>query len=56
MIRLAIMSLESEKESDDYSIKFNEEMILHFTQTHLAEIQEIFRLIDEYGLPHDDKI
>lgn len=56
MIRLAIMSLESEKESDDYSIKFNEEMILHFTQTHLAEIQEIFRLIDEYGLPHDDEI
>ncbi len=40
--------------SEDCSIKFNKEITLHFTHVHIAEIQEIFRLIKEYGLPNKD--
>ena len=50
-IRGAILSLDVDEEADDYSIELNADMTLHFTQTHLAEIQEIFRLLAEYGTP-----
>lgn len=50
-IRKAILSLDADEDADDYSIEFNADMTLHFTQTHLAEIQEIFRLLAEYGTP-----
>jgi len=52
-IRKAIMMLDAQEYSDDYSIKLTKEVTLHLTQTHLAEIQEIFRLLDRYGTPSD---
>lgn len=52
-IRGAIMAIEADEYADDYSIEFNADMTLHFTQTHLAEIQEIFRLLAEYGTPSE---
>ena len=39
-IRAAILSIDIEEYSDDYSIQFNEDTTLYFTQTHIAEIQE----------------
>lgn len=53
-IRGAILSLDADEDADDYSIEFNADMTLHFTQTHLAEIQEIFRLLAEYGTPSEN--
>lgn len=32
----------------------NDDMKIHFTQAHLLEIQNLFQLIDEYGLPKAD--
>lgn len=50
----ALLSLDVEEYSDEYSIKFNEDTTLYFTQTHIAEIQEILRLIKEYGVPSEE--
>lgn len=50
-IKAALLLIDVEEKSDDYSIKINEEITLHFTQTHIAEIQEILRLLSEYGIP-----
>lgn len=52
-IRAAILSIDIEEYSDDYSIQFNEDTALYFTQTHIAEIQEILRLLAEYGAPSE---
>lgn len=52
-VREAIMSLETDEYAEDYSIEFNADTTLYFTQTHLAEIQEIFRLLAEYGTPSE---
>jgi hypothetical protein len=53
-IREAILSLDADEDANDYSIEFNADMALHFTQTHLAEVQEIFRLLAEYGTPSEN--
>lgn len=53
-IRVAIMAMDINEYSDDYSIVFNEDTVLHFTQSHLAEIQEILRLLAEYGNPSEE--
>ncbi len=52
-IKEAIKSLDVEEGADEYSIEINSEMCLYFTQTHIAEIQEIFRLLAEYGTPSE---
>ena len=54
-IRAALLSIDIEEYSDDYSIQFNEDTTLYFTQTHIAEIQEILRLLSEYGAPSEEK-
>ncbi|MCF0133827.1 MAG: hypothetical protein HUJ72_08175 [Blautia sp.] len=53
-IRTMIMALDTEAQAEEYSIEINADMTLHFTQTHAAEIQEIFRLLAEYGVPSRD--
>ena len=53
-IKGAILTIDTSEEADDYSIMFDSETGLHFTQTHIAEIQEILRLLSEYGTPSDD--
>lgn len=53
-VRAMIMALDTTSVADDYAIEFNSDMVLHFTQTHAAEIQEIFRLLAEYGTPSKD--
>lgn len=53
-VRAMIMALDTTSVADDYAIEFNSDMVLHFTQTHAAEIQEIFRLLAEYGTPSND--
>lgn len=54
-IRAALLSIDIEEYSDDYSIQFNEDTTLYFTQTHIAEIQEILRLLAEYGAPAEEE-
>ena len=51
----AIRNLDIDDESGEYEIELNSEISLYFTQTHVAEIQEIFDLLDEYGLPNNEK-
>lgn len=53
-IRAAILSIDATEFAEDYSIEFNSDTVLHFTQTHIAEIQEILRLLAEYGTPEND--
>ncbi|SNU04616.1 hypothetical protein SAMN06297422_101158 [Lachnospiraceae bacterium] len=41
-------------ETDNYVLDIGNDMALHFTQTHLAEIKEIVSLIRSNGLPSED--
>ena len=52
-IRVALLAMDVNEYSEDYSIEFSEDTVLHFTQTHIAEVQEILRLLAEYGTPAD---
>ena len=54
-IREALLSLDVGEYSEEYSIKFSDDMTLYFTQTHIAEIQEILRLLTDYGVPSEEK-
>lgn len=54
-MREAIMAIDVMEPAEDYAIKLNAEDELHFTQTHIAELREIFRMIAEYGLPCRDE-
>ena len=54
-IRIAFRQMDISETVDDYSIRFNEDSTLHFTQTHVAEIQEILILLSEYGTPVIDE-
>lgn len=47
----AIKGLDSREDADTYDVILDDNMTIHFTQTHLMEIQTLFQLIDEYGLP-----
>jgi hypothetical protein len=47
----SILGLDISAEENEYIIQINADMSLHFTQTHVAELQEIFRLLNEYGVP-----
>ena len=54
-IRAALLSIDVEEDSDDYSIQLNKDTTLYFTQTHIAEIKEILRLLAEYGTPPEEQ-
>lgn len=54
-IKRAIRNLDIDEESEQYEIEINSETSIYFTQTHIAEIQAIFELLDEYGLPNNEK-
>ena len=51
----ALKMIDISDQSDDYILDLGNDMSLQFTQTHLAEIKEIIKLIQSNGLPSDDK-
>lgn len=55
-IKNAICCLDIDDEYDDseYELELNSESSVYFTQIHLAEIQTIFELLEEYGLPEQE--
>lgn len=55
-IKMALLGLDIEDEEDSYKIILNQDTSVFFTQTHIAEIQTLLRLIDEYGLPNEDNV
>lgn len=50
----ALKGIDSREDADTYEVILNDDMTIHFTQTHLMEIQTLFQLIDEYGLPKSE--
>lgn len=44
-----------EYDEDDFVVELTGDDSLYFTQTHVAEIQEIFELIDRYGIPDNEE-
>lgn len=53
-MRHALRSIDSRSEADSYDIKITGDLTVHFTQTHITEIQTLLQLIEEYGLPKTD--
>lgn len=53
-IKQVIKSADVDNVEDKYEIALNSEVAIYFTQTHLAEIQTFFTLMDEYGLPRNE--
>lgn len=51
----ALKGIDSREDADTYDVILNDNMTVHFTQTHLMEIQTLFQLIDEYGLPKSEE-
>lgn len=51
----ALKGIDSSEGADTYDVILNNNMTIHFTQTHLMEIQTLFQLIDEYGLPKSEE-
>lgn len=49
----AIASMDVDN-SEEFEIGLNADVSVTFTQTHLAEVQALLMLIDEYGLPDDE--
>ena len=52
-MKVAMLSLNIEENSDEYEIQLNSDTFLYFTETHVAEIQTILGLISEYGVPNE---
>lgn len=50
-IQKALLAIDIESEADAYEVDLTDGLSLRFTQTHLAEIQTIFGLLAEYGIP-----
>lgn len=50
-MRRAIRELDIQEPEDDYAITLSDNAVIHFTQTHIAEVKEILNLLDEYGIP-----
>ncbi len=50
-LKRLINNLDLKKELSEYMIDLKDGFSLHFTQTHVAELQMIFDLINKYGLP-----
>ena len=58
-MKVAMLSLNIEENSEEYEIQLDSDTSLYFTETHVAEIQTILGLISEYGIPdenHDERI
>lgn len=49
----AIISMDVDN-AEEFEIGLNADISVTFTQTHLAEVQTLLLLIDEYGLPNDE--
>lgn len=54
-MRKAIRKIGIEEPEEDYSITLSDDAVIHFTQTHIAEVKEILNLLDEYGVPGKGK-
>jgi len=54
-MKKAIYNLDIANNYGEYEIELNSETSIYFTQTHVAEIQEIFKLQDEYGISEQTK-
>lgn len=52
-MKKAICNLDIDNNYGECEIELNSDISIYFTQTHVAEIQEIFKLIDEYGTPEE---
>lgn len=50
-IKRAIEHISLEYKQPSYLVEASREMKLYFTQTHLAELQNIFLMLDKYGVP-----
>lgn len=50
-IKRAIESISIAEREPSYKIAASRDMALYFTQTHLAELQKIFQMLDSYGAP-----
>ena len=50
-MKQALLGVNLEDKADEYELQLNTEYSLHFTETHVAEIQTIFGLLSEYGIP-----
>lgn len=46
-------SADLDYDADEFEVTLNSETTVYFTHTHLAEVQAILSLIDEYGLPNE---
>ena len=53
-IHKAIASIDLEGVDEKFEIGINADISVTFTQMHLAEVQILLSLIDEYGLPDDE--
>ncbi|HEY5556054.1 sacsin N-terminal ATP-binding-like domain-containing protein [Acetobacterium sp.] len=51
-MKSAIQELDADNDGQEYVIELGPDLQLDFTQIHVAEIQAIFSLIDEFGLPN----
>ena len=51
-IENAIFDIDIDEVYEDYQIILQDDSVLHFTQTHLAEIKEILNLLEKYGVPN----
>lgn len=49
-IKQAVKRIDIGIEVDEYELQINSEMSLFFTQTHVAELQTIFQLLEMYGI------
>ena len=50
-MKQALLGINLEDKAEEYELQLNPEYSLHFTETHVAEIQTIFGLLSEYGIP-----
>ncbi len=50
-IKRAIENISIAEKEPSYKIAASRDMTLYFTQTHLAELQKIFQMLDSYGAP-----
>ena len=45
LFRAVVLASDVSEPKSEYAVSINEDLTVHFTQTHLAEIQEIFKLL-----------
>lgn len=50
-MKQALLGMNLGDKADKYELQLSAEYSLHFTETHVAEIQTIFGLLSEYGIP-----